>query len=114
MWRRGKLKYKVVYLLMALVIIISGLTTILPGARASTLQNPQIANSSRPTSFPHVQGTQIVDGSGRPLVLRGAEIESGLDDISLWRNGLRLTAILNSTVFTAMVQDWKMNTLRLC
>jgi len=64
--------------------------------------------------FLHAQGTQIVDGAGNQVLLRGAEIESAFDDMANWKSGVRLSHILNSTVFNSMVQVWKMNTLRLC
>jgi len=60
----------------------------------------------------HVGGTQIVDGTGRPVVLRGAQIESAFNSIKRWKSGEKPTAILNSTVFQAMVGQWKMNVLR--
>ncbi|GAC1378893.1 MAG: hypothetical protein NVSMB33_03610 [Ktedonobacteraceae bacterium] len=114
------MKHKVVFLLMALIVAASILSAVLLGARASTTQGSQdthvtqlVAHSSS-TSFPRVQGSQIIDGSGHPLILRGAEIESAFDTMGRWQSGTRLTNVLNSTIFTVMVRDWKMNALRLC
>ncbi|MFL5656004.1 MAG: glycoside hydrolase family 5 protein [Ktedonobacteraceae bacterium] len=66
-----------------------------------------------PASMPHVQGAQIVDAHGNPLILRGAQIETSLNYIKSWDSGERPTATLNSTVFHVMAQDWKMNAMRL-
>ena len=77
------------------------------------------SNSGKPHSsvvsagMPYVQGTQILDGTGHPLRLRGAQIESAFNNIKSWQAGLRINTPLNSTVFNAMVQTWNMNALRL-
>src|SRR5437588_10605437 len=34
------------------------------------------AGTSNPTGMPYVQGDQVFDGAGHPLLLRGAQIES--------------------------------------
>lgn len=65
------------------------------------------------TGMPYVQGTQILDGAGHPIRLRGAQIESAFNNIKSWQAGLRLATPLNSSVFTAMAQNWNMNALRL-
>src|SRR2546421_12793060 len=66
-----------------------------------------------PTGMLHVEGAQIIDASGHPIVLRGAQIESPFNYIKRWERGDKPSATLNSTVFDAMVHDWKMNVLRL-
>jgi len=107
---------KVVSFLVLLAVVASVLTAILISVRASTdhtsYHTTQIAPHT--AGFPHVQGTQIVDGSGNPFYLRGAEIESAFDNMGSWKAGVKLSHILNPTVFNAMVQTWKMNALRLC
>src|SRR5437763_15318308 len=40
------------------------------------------ANSA---GMPHVQGTQVLDGSGHPLLLHGAQIESAFNYINSWQ-----------------------------
>src|ERR1700738_3018599 len=65
------------------------------------------------TGMPYVRGSQIIDGSGHPFILRGAQIESPFNYIKNWESGKRPSIMLNSTVFNVMVHDWKMNILRL-
>src|SRR5205085_6785117 len=66
-----------------------------------------------PANMPYVQGAQIVDAQGHPLVLHGAQIETSLNYIKRWDSGERPTDTLNSTVFNAMAHDWKMNVTRI-
>ena len=108
---------KALQLLIMLTVIAIAFTAIFIGVKASTTQLnnlAQLAPHSSSTTFLHVQGTQVIDSSGHPLALRGAEIESAFDTMGRWQNGSRLTQVLNTTIFTVMVRDWKMNTLRLC
>jgi len=65
------------------------------------------------TGRPYVQGTQIIDGAGHPLILKGAQIESPFNYIKGWQAGQNPSKVLNSSVFQAMAQQWKMNALRL-
>src|SRR5947209_20633461 len=74
---------------------------------------PTFSGSPVATGMPYVRGSQIIDGSGHPFILRGAQIESPFNYIKNWENGKRPTIMLNSTVFNVMVRDWKMNVLRL-
>lgn len=60
----------------------------------------------------HTSGTQIVDGAGHPVILRGSQIESGFNYIKQWRSGKKPTSVFTSAVFQAMAQKWKMNVLR--
>lgn len=39
------------------------------------------------TGMPYVLGTQIIDGSGHPLILHGAQIESSFTYIKPWEAG---------------------------
>lgn len=79
--------------------------------KRSPVKPPKPHNS--PSGMPYVQGAQVLDGSGHPLLLRGAQIESPLNYIADWNSGTPTSKYLNSAVFTAMVHDWKMNVLRL-
>src|SRR5438552_516260 len=65
------------------------------------------------TGMPHTQGTQIIDASGHPLILRGAQMESPFNYLSTWESGRRPSATLNSRTFHVMVSDWKMNVVRI-
>jgi hypothetical protein len=60
----------------------------------------------------HVQGNQIVDGSGHPLLLRGAHITSAFNFIVAWNHGADPFGALNPSVFAA-VRSWGMNVVRI-
>ncbi len=65
-----------------------------------------------PGNAPYVQGTQIINPTtGKPFLLRGAQIESPLNFISAWPQ-TDPTQYLNPQVFAAM-KSWNMNVLRL-
>lgn len=74
---------------------------------------PTVFGSPVATGMPYVQGSQIIDGAGHPFMLHGAQIESPFNYIKNWQAGKSPSLMLNSTVFNAMAQDWKMNVLRL-
>jgi Cellulase (glycosyl hydrolase family 5) len=78
-----------------------------PGASSTVFGSPVA------TGMPYVQGSQIIDGAGHPFMLQGAQIESPFNYIKNWQAGKSPSLMLNSTVFTAMAHDWKMNVLRL-
>jgi len=100
-------KKKAFQLLLLLIVIIA--TTFLIEQR-----KPSTAST---IVFPHVVGTQLIDSSGHPLVLRGAQIETGFAYSNPWKNTTslqkRLSTMLNSTVFNEMSKNWHMNALRL-
>ena len=73
---------------------------------------PTLTATALPQGLLHTSGTQIVDGSGHPVVLRGSQIESGFNYIKQWKSGKKPTSVLTSVVFQAMAQKWKMNVLR--
>jgi hypothetical protein len=60
----------------------------------------------------HVRGAELVDDTGRPVLLRGAMMESSFAYIKPWQRGQDPTTILNSATFTA-VASWHMNALRI-
>jgi len=91
--------------LYAVVLVVTLLIAIFIG------QGRALAASE--SGFPHVQGTQLIDGNGQPFILRGAMIESSFAYIKSWKSGKDPLAILNTTTFTAMVQQWHMNALRI-
>lgn len=65
--------------------------------------------------FPHVSGTQLIDSSGQPFLLRGANIESAFMYAGGWKQkNNNVTRLLNATVFHEMVANWHMNTVRIC
>lgn len=80
---------------------------------SSTTQTTPTATTFTPTGLPHVQGTQIVDASGHPFLLHGAQIESPFNYIKNWESGKRPSDTLNSATFNAMGHVWHMNALRL-
>lgn len=59
-----------------------------------------------------VQGNQIIDGSGQPLLLRGAHITSSFNSIVAWDHGANPFGALNPSVFDA-VRSWGMNVVRI-
>src|SRR5438094_6248629 len=61
----------------------------------------------------HVRGTQLLDASGHPVLLRGAQIESPFAYIQAWQRGEAMSKNLNPSIFNTMVHDWKMNVVRL-
>jgi len=75
--------------------------------------SPTVTGHGNAPGIPYVQSTQLYDGSGHPMMLRGAQIESAFNYIDRWQRGERPTTQLNSTTFNVMVRDWKMNILRL-
>ena len=75
--------------------------------------SPTVFGSPVATGMPYVQGDQIIDASGHPFMLHGAQIESPFNYIKNWESGKSPFTMLNSTVFNAMAHDWKMNVLRL-
>src|SRR6266702_3293440 len=62
--------------------------------------------------FPHVVGTQIIDGNGSPIVFRGAMMESSFAYVSQWQAGKDPTQTLTSNAFHAM-SNWGMNAVRI-
>src|SRR5947209_10991196 len=106
---------KVASLFIVLAFVASALSTASTDMQHKAFAvHPAQKTTASSMMFLHAQGTQIVDGAGNQVLLRGAEIESAFDDMANWKSGVRLSHILNSTVFNSMVQVWKMNTLRLC
>jgi hypothetical protein len=66
-------------------------------------------------TMPYVQGNQMIDGYGNPLVLRGAHIQSILDRYKQYATTADRLAFnhLNSATFDVMVNNWHMNTVRI-
>ena len=92
---------------MALTTNLVGVMPTVQAAHAQSMSTPS-------TKWLHVSGTHLVNGAGQQIVLRGAEVESPFDYVSKWKGGSTVTQVLNSNVFNAMVQGWKMNVLRVC
>ena len=75
---------------------------------------PTTSTTFQPGKMPYVKGTQLIDTSGHPFVLHGAQIESPLIFANSWsKPGKSPTTVLNSKTFQVMAQQWKMNALRL-
>lgn len=83
-----------------------------PQATAALPCQPTLTPTNTPKGLLHVSGTHIVDASGRPVLLRGAQIESGFNYIKQWQSGKKPTTVLNSAVFRTMAEQWKMDVLR--
>ena len=65
--------------------------------------------------FPSISGTQLIDSSGHPFLLHGAQIASPFIYTSSWqkKQSTNVTNVLNPTVFQQMSAIWHMNALRL-
>src|SRR5258708_13605092 len=59
------------------------------------------------TGMPYVQGTQIIDGAGHPLILKGAQIQSPSNSIKGCHAGQNLRYIYNSSYVRATVPNLK-------
>jgi endoglucanase len=79
-----------------------------------TPHGPTAIATTTAIGFPHAQGTLLVDGSGRPLRLHGAQIETSLNEMGAWHGGRGQSPEekANTTIFQAM-RAWNMNVLRL-
>jgi cellulase (glycosyl hydrolase family 5) len=86
----------------------------LPGVPASPsrVATSSASPSSTATALLHVQGAQLVDTMGHPIVLRGAMIPTAFAFIKQWQNGKDPAQILNAATFAAMA-SWHMNAVRL-
>lgn len=109
MQKRFRIISIVVGLLVILiaVIVVTRLVLPRPGVPKKNL------STSVTTAMPYVQGPQIYDGSGHPLTLRGAMIESSFAYIHQWQKGQDPLTVLNSSAFNAMAQQWHMNAVRI-
>jgi len=102
-------KKKPFFLLLAIFVIIVLILSIIVFFIRLQGQK-QTSNPPSNAGYPSVKGTQIIDGNGTPLLLRGAQIPSELN--IGWKNGSRVAKVLNPSVFAAM-HSWHMNALRL-
>lgn len=75
-------------------------------------QAPGSPVGGQPEPVLHVQGAQLIDGQGHPLLLRGAQIATSLNSLADWQAGQDPTQWLNPNTFRAM-SSWNMNVLRL-
>jgi len=101
-------KKRVLQLLLLIIIVAASITLLVEQKR------PSAASTN---VLPHIQGAQLIDSSGNPFLLRGAQIENPLAYMNPWKNIKNVqndfTRKLNSTVFQQMSQKWHMNAVRL-
>jgi len=101
-------KKRVLQLFLLIIIVAASITLLVEQKR------PSAASTN---VLPHVQGAQLIDSSGNPFLLRGAQIENPLAYMNPWKNIKNVqndfTRKLNSTVFQQMSQKWHMNAVRL-
>src|SRR5439155_24156029 len=101
------MKTRKAFQLLALLLVVTiALTVVIEQRRPSSA-------STTTTVFPHVQGTQLIDASGKPFLLRGAQVESSFAYYNSWFHNNNVTRVLTPTVFSQMVQVWHMNAIRL-
>lgn len=96
---------------MLLVLALSGCSFF--GGNTTTQTLTPTTSSYAASGLLHVQGTQLVDANGHPVVLRGADIGTSFSNMKSWQRGKRPTDIISSATLTAMAQQWHMNALRL-
>src|SRR5947209_17118960 len=101
------------FYLLLLTLVIATVGCSFFGSNPTTQTTPTAQPRYIPSGMPHVQGTQIVDATGHPFLLHGAQIESPFNYIKDWEKGKRPTDTLTSATFNAMARDWHMNALRL-
>ena len=103
--------------IISIVVLIGVVLLALITVSKLTLQGPTVLKKNLSTSItsgiPYVQGAQIYDGSGHPLTLRGAMIESSFAYLRPWQNGQDPLGVLNTSTFHAMAQQWYMNAVRI-
>ncbi|MFL5657491.1 MAG: glycoside hydrolase family 5 protein [Ktedonobacteraceae bacterium] len=95
---------KVLSLLAIFLVVAASITLVLEQRRSS---------SASTASVPYVQGTQIFDATGKPLVLRGAHISSSFENYQSWFHNNGVTRRFNPTIFHEMRQNWHMNAVRI-
>ena len=83
------------------------------GSSTTTATSTSTTQTYTAIGMLHIDGTQLIDATGHPVLLHGAQIESPFNYLKAWEQGKQPSASLNSKVFGAMVHDWKMNVLRL-
>ena len=94
-----------------LVLLGGVLTTTAPSAHASTPSHLRPATNS--PAFPYVDSNgQLRDGSGNPIYLRGAMIDSNLAYYNRWPKDV-MALVLTPTTFQKMHDVWGMNVVRL-
>lgn len=79
---------------------------------AATSGTPGGTPGGTASGMPRVAGARMVDGAGRPLVLRGAMLPSSFANIAAWQRGVDPTRTLDAATFGAMA-TWHMNAARL-
>jgi endoglucanase len=97
---------KVLQFLMLLLIVAVSITFVVEQRRPSSAATGIV--------FPHVSGTQLIDSSGKPFLLHGANIESAFMYANSWFKNNNVTKVLNPTIFHEMSANWHMNTVRIC
>src|SRR5260221_7372543 len=108
-------------LLSCMTLLAGTIAFMLSPVRASAYAPSQrLHPATTSPSFPYITGSQIYDGSGNALHLRGAMEESSLAYINQWEdsNGVPISAndprnILNPTTFQIMHNGWGMNAIRI-
>jgi len=104
-----------IFLVILVIVILAGIILgqrLGQGGSSATTPTPA-ATTYTATGMLHVEGTQLIDASGHPVLLHGAQIESPFNYIKRWEQGQQPSTQLNSRVFEIMAHDWKMNVLRL-
>jgi hypothetical protein len=95
--------------LLLLLFIVTASITFLAEQRGTAVASSAV--------FPYVQGTQLIDSSGKSFTLRGAQIECPFAYWKPWKDTTTLkktlSSMLNPAVFNTMSKKWHMNALRI-
>ena len=81
-WWENQPKFLFYLLLLTLAIATVGCSFL--GGNSTTQTTPTAQPTYIPSGMPRAQGTQIVDATGHPFLLHGAQIESPFNYIKDW------------------------------
>ena len=114
-WSGSRLRF-LFYLLLLTLAIATVSCSFGPNSGSNTQTTPTHAgpvNTSKPSGLIQAQGANLVDATGHPVVLRGADLESPFIYIKGWNQGKRPTDLPINQIFTTMAHDWNMNFTRI-
>src|SRR5438270_14073824 len=100
------MRTKRVFLLLSIVLLIATLSL-------TFFTEQHRSSRASGNGFPYVSGTQLIDASGNPLILRGTQVETSFMYASPWNTKNNVTRKLNPTVSYQMTTNRHMNDLRL-
>src|SRR5438270_12806799 len=106
-------RFRIISIAVLIAVLLLAIIVVTQLALQGTGVLKKNLSTSVTPGMPYVQGAQIYDGSGHPLTLRGAMIESSFAYLRPWQNGQNPLLVLNAPTFHAMAQQWYMNAVRI-